>query len=281
MKKCMITILSLILLVSIFTSCAADPSEEELRGRFANYSPDSNVVAVWEDRVFHFSDHELNLNNIVEGEDLEIGFVLADGKVYFATSKQNGLFGDYSLYVYSCDFYGNNELLLFEKHGYKTGIGVRANQGKFYFSHHTTNAFDASTQVIDSYDVITGVYQTEATGENASLSDYEKDSHGPCSYTYEGDVLRVVDETKNVTYTIAPEALLSNTFGKELEGLKWECSDFYATDNGRMFLMYRINTNWPPYPHILCEYNPENNEIVFSLLYFAHDITGSAIEYLQ
>ena len=281
MKKCLITILSLILLVSIFTSCAADPSEEEVRSRFTSYSPDSNVVAVWEDRIFHFPDYELNLNNIAEDEDLEIGFVLADGKVYFATSKQNGLFGDYSLYVYSCDFYGNNEQLLFEKHGYKTGIGVRANQGKFYFSHHTTNVFDASTQVIDSYDVVTGVYQTEATGKDANLSDYQKKARGSYSCTYEGDVLRVVDEKNDVTYTIAPESLFGSTFSKELEGLKWEYSGFYATDNGKMFLLYCVNTNWPPYPHILCEYIPESNEIVFSLLYFAHDIIGFRIEYLQ
>ena len=281
MKKCLITILSLILLVSILTSCAADPSEEELRKRFEGYPPDSNVVAVLDDCTFYFADHELNLRDITEGEDLEYGYILADGKVYFATSKQNGLFGDHSLYVYSCDFYGNNEQLLFEKHGYKTGFGVRANQGKLYFSHHTTNGFDASSQVIDSYDVVTGVYQTEATGEDASLSDYEKDSHGPYPYTYEGDVLGVVDEAKNTTYTIAPESLFGSTFSKELEGLEWEYSGFYATDNGKMFLLYSVNTNWPPYPHILCEYIPESNEIVFSLLYFAHDIIGFRIEYLQ
>ena len=281
MKKCLITILSLILLVSILTSCAAGPSEEELRKRFEGYTPDKNAVAVLDYSTFYFADHELNLNNIAEGEDLEIGFVLADGKVYFATSKQNGLFGDYSLYVYSCDFYGNNKQVVFEKHGYKTGFGVRANQGKFYFSHHTTNGFDASSQVIDSYDVVTGVYQTEATGKDANLSDYQKKACGSYSCTYEGDVLRVVDEAKNTTYTIAPESLFGGTFSKELEGLKWEYSGFYATDNGKMFLLYSVNTNWPPYPHILCEYIPESNEIVFSLLYFAHDIIGFRIEYLQ
>ena len=85
----------------------------------------------------------------------------------------------------------------------------------------------------------------------------------------------------SVTYTIAPEALFDSTFSNELEGLEWEHSGFYATDNGKMFLLYCVNTNWPPYPHILCECIPESNEIVFSLLYFAHDIIGFRIEYLQ
>ena len=278
MKKCLLTIVSLMLLVSILTSCAADPSEEELRSRFVSYSPDNNAVAVLDYSTFYFADHEFDLHDLTDGEDLSVGYVIVDETVYFSTTKQNS-FSDYSLYVYSCDLYGNNKQLVLEKHGYKTALGIRGNQGKLYIDHNTTNIFDATSLVIDSYDVVTGVYQTEATGENASLSDYEKDSHGPYPYTYEGDVLRVVDEAKNTTYTIAPESLFGSTFSKELEGLKWEYSGFYATDNGKMFLLYRINT-WLPYPHILCEYIPETNEVVFSLLYFAYDYVPFTIEYL-
>jgi len=279
MKKCLIIIVSLVLLVSIFTSCAADPSEEELRNRFASYSPDNNAVAVLDYSTFYFADHKLTLDNIAGDEEPNNGFLVVDKKLYYSTTKENGPH-DFSLYVYSCDLYGNNTQLVFENRGYKTHPWAQGNQGKLYIKHHTTNAFDASSLVIDSYDVVTGVYQTEATGENASLSDYEKDSHGPYPYTYEGDVLRVVDEAKNTTYTIAPESLFGSTFSKELEGLKWEYSGFYSTDNGKMFLLYRINT-WLPYPHILCEYIPETNEVVFSLLYFAYDYVPFIIEYLQ
>lgn len=279
MKKCLITIVSLMLLVSILTSCAPDPSEEELRNRFASYSPDNSVVAVLDYSTLYFADHKLALDNIAGDEDPNNGFLFVDKKLYFSTTKENGPH-DFSLYVYFCDLYGNNAQLVFEKHGYKTHPWAQGNQGKLYFEHHTTNGFDASARVIDSYDVVTGVYQTEATGKNVYLSDYQKKARGPYSCTFEENVVQVLDEKENVTYTIEPEALLSHTFSKELEGLQWEYSGFYATDNGKMFLLYRINTNWPPYPHILCEYIPETNEVVFSLLYFAYDYVPFIIEYL-
>ena len=150
-----------------------------------------------------------------------------------------------------------------------------------YFRHYTTNVLDASARVINSYDVITGVYQTEATGKETDLSDYQKEAQGKYSCTHEEEILRVQDKEKNVTYTIEPETLLYSTFRNELEGIKLEYDGFHATDNGKMFLLYKSYAGWPPYAHLVCEYIPETNEIVFSLLYFAHDITGSAIEYLR
>ena len=279
MKKCLITILSLILLVSIFTSCAADPSEEELRNRFASYPPDNNVVGVIRPSIFYFADHELDLNNIVNEGEADNDYLFIDGKLYFSAIKEINSH-NYSLYVYSCDLYGNNKQLLLEKHGYKTPPHMEGNNGKMYFQHYTTNVFDASARVIDSYDVITGAYQTEVTGKEYELLDYQKKPQGMYSCTHEGDILRVLDEEKNVTYTIEPEALLYSTFNKELEGIELEYSGFCATDNGKMFLLYR-SASWPPYPHLVCEYIPETNEIIFSLLYFPYDLTGFFVEYLS
>jgi len=219
MKKCLITIVSLVLLVSIFTSCAADPSEEELRKRFEGYSPDSNVVGVLDSSTFYFADHELKLDDIIGEEESDNDYLFVDGKLYFSTIKEIDSH-NYSLYVYSCDLYGNGRKLLLEKHGYKTPPHAEGNRGKLYIQHYTTNIFDASARVIDSYDVVTGVYQTEVTGKEYDLLDYQKKLQGMYSCAHEGDILRVQDSEKTVTYTVEPETLVYSTFAEELEGIE-------------------------------------------------------------
>lgn len=280
MKKWMITIGLLILFVLSLASCSTEPNEDELKKRFENYTPDGNVVVVLDSSTFYFADHTLSLRDIADGESPNNGYLFMDGKLYFSTSKENGPF-DFSLYVYICDLYGNDKQLVFEKHGYKTHPWATGNQGRLYIEHFTTNAVDASSRVIDSYNVVTGVYQTEATGETVGLSDYQKSAAGAYSYVFEGGVLSVTDAQQNKTYTMHTSAFVSQAFGEALEGLDCSFSGFYASANGRMFVLYRIESGGSAYPHLVCEYLPDNNEVVFGSLCFAEDVAAFYIEYLQ
>ena len=279
MKNYAITIGLIVLLVFSLTSCSSEPNADEIKRRFESYTPDSSVVAVLDSSTFYFADHTLKLHDISNGESPNNGYLFVDGKLYFSTTKENGVF-DFSLFVYSCDLYGKDKHLVFEKHGYKTRPWATGNHGKLYIEYYSTNAIDASARTIDSYNVVTEEYQTEASGKTVHLSDYKRGSIGDYSCSFENNTLSVVDTQKNETYTVSPAELISNTFTEELNGLDWSYRGFYSSNAGKMYFLYRIEASGPQYPHLLCEYIPDSNRLVFSLLYFADDITAFRIENL-
>lgn len=268
-----------VLIILSFSACSSNANSDKIENHFEGYLADNHVVAVLDSSVFYFSDHTLRLNDLLVGEELNGGYLFADGKLYFSTVKENSLF-DFSLFVYSCDLYGNDRTLLFEKHGFKTHPWATGKDGVLYFEHYSTHAMDASARLINSYDISTGIYQTEETDETISLSDYRKDTDGKYSYVMESGVLSVADPQENVTYTIDTTTLLNHAFRESLEGLQCSFGGFYATTDGSMFLLYRIESNGALYPHFICEYNANRNEIEFKLLYFADDVESFQIEYL-
>ena len=279
MKKYLAMISFIVLLILSLSSCSCGQDIEEVKKAFANHAPDSNVIAVLDNSTFYFAVHTLRLRDIVDGEEPNDGYLFWDGKLYFSTTKENGIF-NFSLYVYVCDFYGANKHLVFEKHGYKTHPWVTGNQEILYIEHYETNVMDASARVIDSYNVISDAYQTVETGETAHLSNYKKDAKGAYSCTFEDGVLSIVDIHKNATYIVNPTTLVCDAFNEELNEIECSFCGFYATTNGKMFLLYRIESTGSQYPHLVCEYIPDIGEVVFSLLYLADDITTFHLEYL-
>ena len=279
MKKRIIAISLILLLVLSLTSCSSEKDMDELKSRFEDHAPDNNVVVIWDDSILHFADHTIELRGINNEEDPNNGYLFVDGKLYFATTKENGFF-DYSLFVYACDTYGNNQQLVFEKHGYKTHPWATGNGEVLYIGHYTTNSFDASSRVIDSYNVVTGAYQTVATGKDAKLSNYQRRQCGRYSCTYEGDVCTVTDSQNNTTYTIDSIALVRSTFSTELDGhdhLRLE--GFFAADNGKMFLLYNLGSSLP-YPFLVCEYLPDRGEIVYKSLISVPDYLSFQVLYV-
>lgn len=279
MRKRLIMILFIVLLVLSLPACSFDRDVDEIKKRFESHTPDGNVVAVLDNSTFYFADHTLRLRDIADGEEPNDGYLFSNGKLYFSTTKENGIF-DFSLYVYECDLYGNNKHLVFEKHGYKTHPRATGNQEMLYVEHYTTNALDTSARVIDSYNVFTGVYQTMATGNTAHLSDYKTDVKGIYLSAFEDGVLSIVDVQKNTTYIFDPVTTVSGAFDEELDGLDYSFCGFYAATNAKIFLVYRIESTGSQYPHLVCEYIPDVEQVGFSFLYLADDITTFYIEYL-
>ncbi|MBE6918051.1 MAG: hypothetical protein E7470_09200 [Ruminococcaceae bacterium] len=278
MKKYIITISFLLLLIFTLTCCTASTAGE-LKHRFEGFTSDSNLIAVLDDFIFYFADHKISLNDIDTRGEPNNGYLFVDGALYFSTAKENGFF-DYSLYVYSCDLYGNHQCLVFEKHGFRTHPWVTGSGESLYIEHYSTNTFDASARVIDSYNVVTGVYQTEATGKTTRLSDYRADSNGAYSSTYENGTLFIEDQQSNVTHRVDPTALVYEAFNDALAGFDCNFYDFYATTDDRMFFLYSIKVSGTTYPYLICEYIPTNREIVFRSLIFADDVTYFRIVYL-
>lgn len=280
MRNRIVAITLMALIILCFSACSMHANNDEIEKRFESYFEDNNTVAILDGAVFYFSDHTLRLNDILDGEELNGGYLFADGKLWFSTVKENGL-SDFSLFVYSCDLYGNDKTLLFEKHGFKTHPWATEKDGILYFEHYSTHAMDASARVIDSYNISSGVYQTEETGKTLSLSDYRKSTTQKYSYTINDEILSVIDPQKNLIYTIDTVALPNDAFCENLEGIQYSFCDFYVTKDGRMFLLYRIESNGFPYPHFVCEYIADSNKVEFKLLYFADDIETFQIEYLE
>ena len=230
-----------------FASCG--PSKDELEQRFDAYSPDDNVVAIWDGQEFYFADHTLKLYNIIENENLNGGYLFANDRLFFSTSRQNGI-TDYSFLVYECDYYGNNKKLIFEKSGYKTHPWATADKNMFYVEHYNKNTFDKSSRIIDSFDIISGEYITVSEENNKKLSDYKKNTKKNYVCNYSADFTEIINNDKNTKYRIDNESLLNSDFGEALKGLDYSCYTFLIFEkNGKdqIYLIYRIKSNTQDY----------------------------------
>ena len=270
-SKTFICVMLIFLTLPLYSCKNEKKYYDELKKRFAQYTPDYSVVTVL-DPCFYFTDHTLDLDNLVEGEDPNRGYLFLDRMLYFSTCKQTG-FRQYSLRVYKCDLYGNGKSLIFEKLGYKTHPWVTGNGGVLYIEHYGTNALDTSSKIIDSYNIHTGVYKCEASGMDASLSNYIRQRY---SSSVENGIVTLVDKQTNATHTI--DITIDNLFSEALRGLEYNYAGCHNSAD-RIFLMYRLpNTFWGSmYPHLVCEYNLDTKEISFSSLVFLYDYTTISI----
>lgn len=252
----------LMLVVFTINLCSCQNRTEEIKERFEQYSPDHDVVAVVDDFIVCFADHTLNLRDLVnEDEEPNNGYLFWDKTLYFSTTKENGPF-DFSVFVYRCDLYGNNKTLVFEKQGYKTHPWAVGNKDTLYFEHYT-NVFEPSARVIESYHILTGLYEVEGTGKNVDLSDYQQEQSG----VSQDDITDAI-------------ALTKDFFSEALNGLNYSYTGCKVS-SGRLFLIYRIEESAGSlYPHFVCEYVPETEEIYFKSLVFAHDIESIDVEYI-
>ena len=272
MKFRILSAIILILMLLSFASCG--PSVDELEQRFANCSPDNDVVAVWDGREFYFTDHTLKIYDIIENEDLNNGYLFANGRLYFSTSRENGAF-DFSFCVYECDYYGNDKKIVFEKNGYKTNPRATADQNIFYIEHYENNTLDESSRKIDSYNLNSREYITVSEGKSKTLQDYQKDRTKNYSCDFDNDILRITDKSKNSEYIINKETLFNSNFEEALTDLDYTYYRFQVIEkNGenQFYLIYRIKTNNVLYPFFVCQFIPETNKVEFKSLFFATDI---------
>lgn len=255
-----------LLMLCVFSSnlCSCKNQTDDIKERFEKNSSDSNVVTVLDNCVFYFSDHTLDLRDLVNAdEEPNNGYLFMDKTLYFSTTKETGAF-EFSISVYRCDLYGRNKTLVFEKQGYKTHPWAVGKRDSLYFEHYISNAFDASARVIESYNINTGMYELAGTGETIALSNYEKD------WEYDSQV--------DIPYVLA---LTEDCFDEALAGLDYSYSGCKVS-LGRLFFIYRIEKSADSlYPHFVCEYVPETNEIHFISLFFAYDIEPFDVEVWQ
>lgn len=252
-------------------------STDQLEQKFAKYPSDKNVVAVLDNSIFYFTDHILNLRNIVKDEVPNHGYLFLDGKLYFSVSKQNAAL-DFSFLVYECDVYGNNLELVFEKHGYKTKPWATGKQSVLYLEYYETNALDNSSRVIDSYNISTGVYENVSNGDGSSLEDYRKDTDEKYTFQFENSVISITDTQNNENYKISDKTLHESDFGDILIDLDYSFYGYNETNSGKIYLVYRIKSNGSQYPHFICEYIPNTDEVVFKSLFFSNDVETISVE---
>lgn len=254
----------------LLSSCG--PKNDEIKARFEKYPTDNSIVVILEDRQFYFTDREMSIDDLAEkvSEENISAHTLFDGKIYFAVSTKTES-KTFSLKIYSCDLYGNDKQLVFEKHGYRTSPWGVGDQGVIYIYHYTNGRFDPSSKTIDSYNILTGEYKTVAIGNDVDVYDYRLNTFSDYERKCEENVLTYVDPTNNKTYTVDLESSQADQFNEALIGLEYGFSGMYTTEDGRILLLYRILHERFPYPHFVCEYLPETNKVEFRSLIFAYE----------
>lgn len=277
MKAYKIIIVFLLTVFLSFTLYSCRTASDPIKEQFEKYPRDDNVVGVLDNTSFYFADHELQLLDLIDEEEPNHGYLFKDGRLYFSVSKENGL-TDFSLIIYSCDLYGNDKQLVFEKQGYKTHPWATGNQGIFYIEHYSENAFDESSRVIDSYNILTGAYEKIASGEQVSLSDYYRNTKESYSCSAVENVITLSDSKTNATYSIDLQSSQADQFNDSLADIEYNFEGFTATEDNRILLLYRLKTKGSSYPFIICEYLPDTDKVVFCSVFFAYDYTPFNIE---
>ena len=266
----------------------------DLEQRFAEFSPDENVVGVYENREFYFTDHTLDLEDLFENETGDNGYMFYNDMLYFATTRENAdeSLGNFSLFIYSCDYYGNDKSLVFERHGYNSRPIVNGSQGGFCIRHEPARSSSGERMcLIDTYDVCSGEYETIGTGRGELCYMHYMHFTGDhsyytlCSFTQEyGPV--ILDPQGNIVCDLDKQMLLDSEFGEAMDGLKYRFYRYYVRDD-HIYIIYEIFWNGFPntflrgtYPQLICEYIPERNEVVFSRLFFPWDCEPIGVEYI-
>ena len=270
-----IALVLLLILSLTFTSCKTNTAEYEQK--FEMHQSETPVVVVLDGLMFYFAGQTLDLRDLLDDEELNGGYQFIDQKLYFSTSKENGLF-DFSLSVYRCDMDGSNKVLIFEKDGYKTHPKAIGSKGMLYIEHYEGTAFDSSSKRIDLYNIFSDTYENVSLGDVASLSSYKNNKIDLYSFNFANDVLNIVNIQNSKNYKIDYEFLQKSEFGEALTDLDCSYESYHVTEGGQIYLLYRIQTSTPLYPFFLCEFIPQENKVDFCFLFFAYDVVGFDIE---
>ena len=282
MKK--ICLLFLLIMSLFLTSCMEDTTQEA-KEEFSKYFSGNNEVVLLYSHKLYTETSTFGMD-LAKGENFNQGVLFDQGTVWFSTSKINGLY-NYTLNIYKANLDGSDMELVFTKDGYKTSTLAYATNGVFYINHHTKSKFFPSSELIDKYSLADGTYENIAAGEDCDLSKYRvKETR---RYTVEVEKNKTIQEHGKFTVTdtetgiskVIDDAFLDNT--EYIESMKiFNYSPFRSDiSNGHILLTYEIGAGdgWN-YPHLVFEYDFEENTLEYKMLVFAEDSDISEIIYI-
>lgn len=258
---------------------------QAIKEEFSQFHTDNDVMLDIDGDHLYFDTHVLDLSNMVENEDAK-AYEINDGVVCFATTRSNGLF-DFSLQIYTCDMYGNDLRLLAEKEHYKTVPSVIIQGDMVYICHNTQTGFVPSSQVIDSFNWMTGEYKQEASGEDCDLSDFKRDPTGAEPSHYTVDIVSssedrkafVIRNTETQETKTVDDAFVQDTIYAELMNKHGYSPKRFDISQGHILLTYWIG-DAGEFPHLIFEYDFETHTLIYKALVSPYDSVPIDILYV-
>lgn len=255
------------------------------KDEFSKYYNGRNSVVLRIDCSLYFEEYTMNINKLeIKGEE-NGGLMIESDKLIFSTSKENAPF-DFSLYIYECDLDGENLSCIFEKDGYKTHPWGYALEKTFYIEHYFSSLESKSKQ-IDTYNVAKKEYKNIAQGKDCSLSDYimEETSNYECDIledkSAKSEYFTIKDKLTKEEKIVDDDFLSSTIYIESMEKFKFGPKRVDIS-RGHILLTYSIGAGdgWN-YPHLIFEYNFEEEILEYKCLVFPYGNIGVDIFYIE
>lgn len=240
---------------------------------FAQYPSAHSAVVVMDYENIYFETHTLKLRDLVPDAYPDFCMVYEDRIIFAACVPVEK---EFVLQIYECDWQGNGLKKLFEKDGYQMNMSCIGIDGVVYIGHNTTQWYDQSSAVVDSYTVATGEYKRVAEGYGSSVSDFVSAKHENAKYT--GSVVAMSDESEKYfllcdkqtgkTKTVGEEFLSKTEYAVSLE--KFKCMPKQVDIIGdRIYLVYSVTG--AEFPYLVFSYDFETEILRYEVLAFLYD----------
>ena len=281
MKKLVLLIISCLIFL---TSCMED-NTQLAKDEFSKYFNGKNEVVLNIEDNIYFENHILKCDDLNPG-NMYGSISFYNGNIYYLsldTSKM-GFKNDY-INVYSTDFYGKNTKKIYSKHLNITSKVHIQTEGDSYYIQYIKN----NLTVIDKYTISTNVYENIDSGKDCSLSNYlSKEETNKYKFTIiENPSIKehgkfIITNTETNEERIIDDEYLKNTiYIESMEMFNYE-PNRVDISNGHILLTYGIGAGdgWT-YPHLVFEYDFENDALEYKLLVFPFDSVPIEIIYIE
>lgn len=284
MKKLVLLIISCLIFL---TSCMED-NTQLAKDEFSKYFNGKNEVVLVLDDTIYFETYQIDLNSLKENEEANNGLLIKNNKIYFSMCRQNSIF-NYTLNIYESDFSGKKIDLIFSKDGYKTHPWAYAVDDSFYIEHYSKSAFEETSKQIDVFILSKNQYENIDSGKDCSLSNYlSKEETNKYEFTIiENPSIKehgkfIITNTETNEERIIDDEYLKNTIYIESMEMFNYAPNRVDISNGHILLTYGIGAGdgWT-YPHLVFEYDFENDALEYKLLVFPFDSVPIEIIYIE
>ena len=279
---------------SCFDSAEQEQREQRIRETFSEFHTENDLVYIYANTSIHFGTYAVDLEALLTShglhslrrfysDDINGGFYFDGDKVYFSTTRTEGVLIHRSLFrIYECDLLSNNLKLVYEKKGYKSPPTVIANKGIFYILHKTKN-FDSSSRQIDTYDLFTGEYTSAiAIGEDCSLKNYYEQNTTWENVDYEQGYFDILLPGETESIIIDDDFINSSIYSDSMNKYPYTPIKWGIVDE-RVLLVYKLLASVGfDYAHVVYEYDVENHALIYKMIgFWGDDISGNDFRFIK